>query len=220
MHSIRKCVEDSREDLQIVIAGAGFDPLGIELVELYPRIRVFELDTENMTAKSAMVSTTNDEICRRISFIEADLLNSPKVHEELSFHGWDQLVPTLLVLEGISYYLPTNSIQKLVHTLHPDSVIFEFLKKDRDIAIDRLPIPQRVFGLISELCGLSLINKFDRMQVENLFSDMPVEDRYGMNQLEKMRTGTNTFFSTEDSGWIEVCLLKSLKSNQRKHQTT
>lgn len=209
MHLVKTCMTDYGGDQQIVIAGAGFDALGIELVELYSHIKVFELDRDNMDAKSAMVARLSNKPDRRISFIEVDLLNTPKVHEELSTHGWDYLKPTLLVLEGISYYLPTKSIQELVHAVSPDSVIFEFLKQDKDIAIDRLQISQRVFGLISDLCGLPHINKFDRLQVENLFNSMSIEHGCSMMQLEKMRTGTNTFFPTENSGWIEVCLLKN-----------
>lgn len=208
MHLIKKCMADYRKDQQIVIAGAGFDALGIELMELYSHIKVFELDQDNMGIKSAMVAKLSNEIDRRISFIEVDLLNILNVYKKLFIHGWDYLKPTLLVLEGISYYLPTKSIQELVHVISPDSVIFEFLKQDKDISIHRLNIPQKVFDLISDLCGLPYINKFNRFQIENLFNNMSIEDGCSMKQLEKMRTGTNAFFPTENSGWIEVCLLR------------
>ncbi len=213
MHLIEKCMADYRGDQQIVIAGAGFDALGIELLDLYSHIHVFELDQDNMARKAAMVAQLSNEPDRRISFIQVDLLNTPNVYEELSAHGWEYLKPTLLVLEGISYYLSTESIQELVHVVRPDSVIFEFLKQDKDIAIHRLPIPQRVFGLISDLCGLPHINKFDRLQVENLFDNMSMECGCTMTQLERMRTGANTFFPTENSGWIEVCLLRDPKKS-------
>lgn len=211
MHLIRKCLSDYKNDLQIVIAGAGFDALGIELTELYPNVKVFEIDKENMDIKSAMVAKLSNELERRMSFVEVDLLDNHNVHKQLSINGWDYLKPTLLVLEGISYYLPTKALQRLVNDIKPDSIIFEFLKQDKDILIHRLNIPQKVFGLISDLCELTFINKFNRFQLENLFNNISVADGYSMKQLEKMRTGANTFFPTENSGWIEVCLLINSK---------
>ncbi len=207
-HFIKKCMVDYGRDQQILIAGAGLDALGIELIELYPHVTVFELDRDNMDIKSTMVAQLDNELDRRISFIAVDLLNTRDVNRALSDHGWDHLKPTLLVLEGISYYLSTKSIQELVRVISPDSVIFESLKQDKDISIQRLNIPQKVFGLISNSCGLSHINKFSRFQVEHLFHNMSIETGYGMEQLERMRTGTNTLFPTEDSGWIEVYLLR------------
>jgi hypothetical protein len=214
MHLIRQGMANSGNDRQIVIAGAGFDALGIELVELYPGTNVFEFDRDNMSTKSAMVARMTDGLDRRIFFIEVDLRDTARVRDELSAHGWCRLAPTLLVLEGISYYLPTRSIQALVDMVRPESVILEFLKQDKDIAIDRRPIPRRVFGAIAEMCGLPHIRRFDRMQVESLFTRMSIECGYSMMQMEKLRTGSNTLFPTENSGWIDVCLLRARQKDK------
>lgn len=212
MHLVKKCMLDNNQDRQIIIAGAGFDALGIELIELYPHIKVFELDQDNMGSKAAIVARLSHELGGRISFIEVDLLNIPNVCKKLSLHGWDDLKPTLLVLEGISYYLPTKSIQKLVHAVSPDALVIEFLKEDEDISAHRLHIPQKVFGLIADLCGLPEINKFNRSQLKKLFNQLSIKDGCSMTQLEKMRTGANTFFPTENSGWIDVCLLRDSRA--------
>jgi hypothetical protein len=113
----------------------------------------------------------------------------------------------LLIFEGISYYLPTESIQKLVQVINPTWTIFEFLKQNEEIATDRVNIPKQIFGLISSLCELSYIGQYNYSQLEKLFNNMSIRDKYSMKRLEEMRTGSNRFFPTEDSGWIEVCLL-------------
>jgi O-methyltransferase involved in polyketide biosynthesis len=41
---------------QLVIAGAGFDALGIAVAELYTHVKVFELDEENMNVKSRLAT--------------------------------------------------------------------------------------------------------------------------------------------------------------------
>lgn len=208
MQLTKKCIAEHEQNLQIVVAGAGFDALGIELTDLYSDVQVFELDIENMPAKSELVA----RLCKipeyRLSFIEVDIFNVDKVFHKLCDHGWNTSQPTLLVLEGISYYLSLESIKKLVGILRPDFVIFEFLKRDNEIALDRQHIPKRVFGIVSRMCRVMQINKFDRLTIQDLFNGMHIEDLYSMMELETMRTGTNNFFPTEISGWIDVCLLR------------
>ena len=206
-HLVQQCLAEGAGNPQLVIAGAGFDALGLEIAELYPHVKVFELDKENMNVKSRLATASGRVAHGNIVFIEANLLNAAEVQRSLSACGWNSDDTTLLVLEGISYYLPTGAIQKLVHITKPHCVIFEFLKRDEDVAAKRVHIPREVFGLISNLCGLTNICKYRARQLGQVFDALSVSARYSMKQLEKMRTGSNRFFPTEDSGWIEVCLL-------------
>lgn len=142
-HLVRQCLADNTGNPQVVVAGAGFDALGIEVMELYPHVKVFELDRENMHAKSHLVTTSSRNASQGdIAFIEVSLLDASAVQRSLSAHGWDPTKPTLLVLEGISYYLPTEAIQKLVHVIDPDWTILEFLKHDENVAAERVHIPR------------------------------------------------------------------------------
>lgn len=204
---IKKYFTKKTGSQQLVIAGAGFDALGIEVMELYPHVKVFELDKENMNIKSRLATKLGNESKRNITFIEVNLLNISDVYRSLSAHGWDPIRPTLLIFEGISYYLPTESIQKLVQVINPNWTIFEFLKQDEEIATDRINIPKKVFGLISSLCELLHIGQYNYSQLEKLFNNISILTKYSMKRLEEIRTGSNRFFPTEDSGWIEVCLL-------------
>lgn len=204
---VKKYFTEKIGSRQLVIAGAGFDALGIEVMELYPHVKVFELDKENMNIKSRLATKLDNESKRNIMFIEVNLLNISDVYRSLTAHGWDPIRPTLLIIEGISYYLPTESIQKLVQVINPNWTIFEFLKQDEEIATDRVNIHKKVFGLISSLCELSHIGQYNYSQLEKLFNNISILAKYSMKRLEEMRTGSNRFFPTEDSGWIEVCLL-------------
>ncbi len=203
---IEKCCTEKISCQQVVIAGAGLDALGIEITERYPRVKVFEIDKENMSLKSHLFKNSGNKSKASIMFIEIDILNIPSLYGSLTAHGWDTNKPTALILEGISYYLPPESIQELVQVINPDWVIFEFLKEDHEITADRVKIPQKIFGFILNQCELPDIWRYSCFTAGKLF-DMPVAVRYSMKQLEKMRTGSNRFFQTEDSGWIEVCLL-------------
>ena len=218
MHLIQKAIPQKladKKNQQIIIAGAGFDPLGLELTERYPQLAVFEIDRDNMASKSALVAKLDGGSASRgagkkLAFIEADLTQTADVYKKLSSRGWEWQRPTLLVLEGISYYLPLSSLGELVRVLRPHKVVFEYLKGDEAIAAARLPIPRKVFGLIAEQCGLSQLNTFNSSQIEAVLG-LEIEERWGMRQLEKKRTKTNPWFPTEASGWIEVCSLKNKK---------
>ncbi|HUU40638.1 MAG TPA: class I SAM-dependent methyltransferase [Desulfatiglandales bacterium] len=212
---IKKCCAEKINGQQLIIAGAGFDALGIEVTEHYPHVKVFEIDNENIDIKSCLVAKLGNE-SKGIAFIKVNLFDSSDVHRSLSAHGWDPAMPTLLILEGISYYLPTELIQKLVQVINPEWTIFEFLKQYKEIATDRVNIPKKVFGLISSLCELSHISQYNYSQLEELADNISISAKYSMKRLEKMRTGSNRFFPTEDSGWIEVCLLANRKRTERE----
>lgn len=204
---VEKSIPDKSNIFQFVIPGAGLDPLGIELTEIYPNSKVFELDSDNMKLKSKLYKNLGNKSKSNISFIETSLMDSSSIQKKLTAHLWDPMLPTLLIFEGISYYLPDASIQKLVQLIKPNWMIFEFLKQDKEIAPDRVMIPNKVFGIVSSQCELSFINKYSYSKLESLFDNMSVVEKYSMKCLEKMRTGADKYFLTENSGWIDVCLM-------------
>lgn len=205
---IKKCCDEKSDCQQVVIAGAGLDALGVEVTEYYPHVKVFELDKENMDLKSHLFAKLVNRAKTNITFIEIDLLNCPYLYSSLIAHSWDPKKSTLLILEGISYYLSSKSMQNLVRSIKPNWTIFEFLKPEKEISTDRLKIPREVFGHILSMCDLSDISRYNYSSVEKVFN-MPFVAKYSMKRLEKMRTGSNRFFPTNNSGWIEVCLLEN-----------
>lgn len=207
LNLIEKCCSDKIDGQQLIIVGAGLDPLGIEVTQKYSHVSVFELDKENMRLKSGLHTCKENTSGANIHFVEIDVLDTASLMPCLRACGWDEAKPTGLVMEGISYYLPGEAICSLAQIFHPDWTIFEFLKHDTDIAAGRREIPRMIFDTIADHCALPHIRRYDYSEVETLFA-MPAIDRYSMKRLEKMRTGMNKFFETEDSGWIEVCLLR------------
>jgi hypothetical protein len=203
---INKCLAEPIGIQQIVIAGAGLDALGIEVVTHYPEVTVFELDISNMDIKTSLFSKIENAGHPNIACINADLSDADGTYTKLIDHGWNQGIPTLLIMEGISYYLDPNSIQALSEAIGPDRIIFEFLRPAEKVLPDRTMIANGIFGLIARSCGCPEIYRYDHTTIGYLFG-LPVVIRYSMEQLENMRVGANHYFPTEESGWIEVCLL-------------
>jgi len=206
-HLIEQAFSDRNGHYQVIIAGAGLDALGIEVTERYPNVKVFELDRENMGWKFNLYGETGDISKPKIFFIETDLLTPSSVYKSLVVHGWDSMKETLMIFEGISYYLPAEILRKLVRVVRPDWAIVEFLKQNDKIDADKAVIPKKIFDVISNECGLSHIKRYSGSELEKYCADMSVSDTCSMKFLEMARTGANRYFPAEDSGWIEVCLL-------------
>lgn len=189
---------------QVVIAGAGLDPLGIDLVETHPGLRVFEVDRENMSRKADAVSATGGV---PPVFVEADLGDVAAVSGSLRFAGWNPLQSTVLVLEGITYYLEPATLRALADALRPRAVVAEYLKPADRIDALRASIPDAVFGRIAGDCALPAIHRHDADGLAVLLG-MRLRDRRGMMELERARTNANRWFPADASGWIEVALLE------------
>ena len=216
LNSVKKYFDENPRHRQLVIAAAGLDALGIEITELYPVVKVFELDSENMNIKSDLLSAIGGGQKRNIKFIQTNLLDYSGVRENLITNGWDPAEPTLLIFEGISYYLTVESTQKLFEIINPQRIVLEFLKHDDDIAFDRVAIPKKVFRKIAELCTLPDILQYKSNELDKHFRPYTIIDKYGMTRLEKMRTGANKYFPSESSGWIDICVLEYYNKGRNK----
>ncbi len=210
LHLVKQVIDNENKLFQVIIAGAGLDALGIEIAGNYPNTNLFELDCDNMNLKSKLHGNIKAKTRSNIVFIEADLLNTPSVHKLLIAAGWSSLKPTLLIMEGVSYYLSEKSIANLVEKIKPNWTIFEFLKQDSTVADDKLSIANSIFGLISSDCNLTSIHKYDYSMIENFIDNMIITNKLNMKDLEQKRTGHNKFFPKEASGWIDICLLEKL----------
>ncbi len=206
MKLIRNSIDEHPDINQVIIAGAGLDALGIELQQTFRNSKIFELDNSNTDTKRELISELDKEILQNISLVNVDLQNTKEVYANLVGSGWDPTLSTILVLEGISYYLPAETIKNLIETLNPYRTIFEFLKSGEDIDPKITEIADKVFGLISYSCGSGEIVRYSKDIIESEFNTN-VLSSLNMQQLELVRTGKNKYFPNAASGWIEVCLL-------------
>lgn len=196
---VRQCLENTTQT-QVIIAGAGLDPLGVEIAQNFPNAKIFELDQENMASKARLLPHSPN------AFIDTNLMDTSQTVQRLQAHGWQREIPSLLILEGISYYLATTAMQNLVTAIAPKYAIVEYLKHDRDINADFVHIPRQIFALISHCTDCPPIVRYDTNEITDLLA-MQLLDKYDMHKAQQQRTGKNQFFASTDCGWIEVCLL-------------
>ncbi|NTW55978.1 MAG: hypothetical protein HGB20_02890 [Chlorobiaceae bacterium] len=139
---------------QVVIPAAGFSMLGIELAAMFSGLDVFELDRDGMPEKQEITRALRYAADSSLHCIAADICDCGQVERLLSVAGWKRAEPTLLVIEGISYYLQKESARKLWELVAPESpVIFEYLVPLSSVNAGRRHIPEAVFTEIMAYCS-------------------------------------------------------------------
>jgi hypothetical protein len=210
MELMEQCAAADNGLCQVVVVGAGLAPLGVEWKARHPSSAVFELDGTNMGLKRRLVSSLGEESLEGMHFICVDLVDAGLVEERLAESGWSRGEPTLLIMEGITYYLPRDVVRRLVmlfrHAGRRSRAILEYLKPEGAISPDRRWIPAGIFGTIRDACGAPPIARFSRREIASWPGVGQLAVR-SMSEIERGRTGRNEHFPTDESGWIELSML-------------
>ncbi|MXX20407.1 MAG: class I SAM-dependent methyltransferase [Cenarchaeum sp. SB0665_bin_23] len=212
LQEVKFMMQDGAE--QVIIFGSGMDALSLEITSLNNTVQVYEVDAHHMKHKQqllnkAMQSTHN------ITCITADLNQPSRVISKIADAGWDKNRQSVLIFEGISYYLKSETLWEIIRqssSCAANHVIVEYMVPSDMIDAERAHIPDDVFGIIQNSLPDNLrINRFGYDTIVQNVRIMGGSDirRHTMSSIEKRRTGTNRIFPTESSGWIEVACFKT-----------
>ena len=94
---------NAQPEAQIVCLGGGLDPLSLDLAEAFSLAAVFDVDIANMDLKQEINHAIGGP---EVTFCTADLTNPTSLISTLESKGWNPEHPTLIVAEGITYYVP------------------------------------------------------------------------------------------------------------------
>jgi methyltransferase (TIGR00027 family) len=120
---------------QVVIIGAGFDPLSFELHQEFPSLQFWEIDhPATQRHKLRTLSKIGDE---RLHFVATDLSTTTFDSEALIKSSFDPAQRTFWVAEGLLMYLSAETVSTLMRTLAslsaPSSQFaFTFMEKQSD----------------------------------------------------------------------------------------
>ena len=193
---------------QVIIFAAGWAPLGLELANAYQDCYVFEVDIANMDAKSKLVSKIHGAP-KNIGFINADITDCAGCCCALEKGGWRSDAASLLVFEGISYYIGRTNLMDLIRLATTQShAIVEYLTPYDQVQPERRAIPEKIFKIIEEECMLQSPMRtwdFDQIKDQALGT---LTRRATLCDIEKMRKIEGykdaNVFPEHSSGWIEV----------------
>ena len=187
---------------QIIIAGAGLDAMGIELAARFPACRIFEIDWENMDIKHQLAENSG------CLFIHADLQDATSCKQALEKADWSPTQPSLLLLEGITYYIQDTDLENLCKTLAPQTVIAEYMKPTHAMTEQAHQISHAVFATIQKYCEIGDIRTYEAGELSTLIG-LKMVDLWSMQRLEADRMGQNRHFPTSKAGWIEIGLFSN-----------
>jgi methyltransferase (TIGR00027 family) len=100
---------------QVVVIGAGFDPLSFELHENFRGVRLWEID--HPATQRYKVSAFPKIGSERLHFIAVDLKAAALDGEVLIKNGFDPAQRTFWMAEGLLMYLPADIVCSLMGTL-------------------------------------------------------------------------------------------------------
>jgi methyltransferase (TIGR00027 family) len=121
--------------VQVVILGAGFDPLSSELQGEFPAALFWEID--HPATQRYKVRACSETGIEGVHFVAVDLSAAGLDAETLIGNGFDPAKRTFWIAEGLLMYFPADIVSSLIRTLSslsaPGSQLaFTFMERQRD----------------------------------------------------------------------------------------
>ena len=137
----KKCISElarsalANEVAQVVVLGAGFDPLSSELQQEFPNAQFWEID--HPATQRHKVRACSEIGIERVHFVAVDLGARTLERETLISSGFDPAKRTFWVAEGLLMYFPEDIVSSLMKTLSSLSaagsqLAFTFMEKRQD----------------------------------------------------------------------------------------
>ncbi len=204
----------SRSDhpCRVIIPAAGMAPLGIQLVNEWDpgKLReIIEFDLTGMPEKQEIYDSLLPDETARLHCRTADLGSTTDLERVVPRVGPGQT--DIVVLEGITYYIPGETIAGLLRRFaSPDGrnhAIIEYTQPCEDFSAERRTFPRETFRCIREACGLPKVYPYHIHEIEGFVQAAGgcVDRQYSLTDMERGRTGANRYFPEVSDGWKWIC---------------
>ncbi|MHC1601960.1 MAG: class I SAM-dependent methyltransferase [Methermicoccaceae archaeon] len=212
-NAILELLKTSDEPCQVVIMAAGKSPLSLEVLLKSPdRIsRIFEVDVVGMDEKKVLYDDVAPSFAEKIRCITSDITSDSMYHLlQDAQNGYDPSFPTIISMEGISFYLTSDELKTLFEKFSSpptgskrNAFVVEYLLPYDRIHESVRHIPQGIFDLIEDECELDWTKRYTLEEISALFESVGGEAvaNHSFEDIERARTGKNTYFKAPASGW-------------------
>ncbi|HVE11970.1 MAG TPA: class I SAM-dependent methyltransferase [Elusimicrobiota bacterium] len=206
-----RLVDQAGGAVQVLLLAAGKSPLGLETaVERPERVTaVFEADVSVPDDKRRLYASLAPGPAGKVRFVRADV-TSPELPALLRAAGFDFGSPAVIALEGITHYISPEACRALLGVFASgegrNAVIVEYGPPLAALADWVRPKARAAFSIIERRYFPQGMIKYDRAWFEAALRGLGggLERHYPMEEMERLRTGANRFFSGPGSGWVEV----------------
>ena len=200
---------------QLVILGAGVDSLSLEMTTTYNEVEAFDIDIESMESKKELLQKTNN--LERIHCLTADIADASQIREQLAQTNWDPQKPTVIVVEGLSYYMEHAPLWKAIEifkspkeTKQQNCLIFEYFVPFERVKPERRQYPAETFKILEKLFSLPKMKHYTEELIEEKLTALngKTEKVFALCDIQKLRLNQNDLFPERDDGWLEVALAR------------
>lgn len=202
------------EPSQIVIMAAGMCPLSLKILHEYKNkvSHIFEIDQGYMKQKRRIYREFYPERSNQVTCVSMDITRPDLINQLQYQECFDIGKPQIIIAEGISYYLSSNELEKLMNNFsssyNGNKFIMDYLLPFYQINNERRNIPQDIFRIIQEQCGIPEITTHTRDDIKKVLRGAGghLHESFNLNEMEFKRKGRNRYFMNPDDGWIECAL--------------
>lgn len=206
----KSCVDflTKSPNAQVIFLAAGHDPTSIEISILFDKCTVFDIDIDPnvMEEKERLNKKLNGP--SNVRFCVADLSNLYEVMNKLETSGWKKNKPTLIIAEGITYYITKESLVGVVKQISQPGggIVCEYFISLEEMATDEVSSVKKLMTELEQDFDLPPLTKYAKNEVEDFVQKIngKLNTIFIPYDIEKERTGMNQFFVHKNSGWVHI----------------
>lgn len=208
-HFIEQALKSNTRPIQILVLACGWDPIMLKISEKFPKHFFFGVDKESVTLQSQLVKTISPH--SNISYLQADITKPDDLLCHLMSKGWNKEYPTYVVIEGITYYIPKETLFHILKNLKENTESDFYIYGDFlvDWTKEKLSdkgkkIGHTIFETIKDFCSLPCYYAYTEEEFFHNLRSIGFTDTFGalffkQNEIQYKRTGTHEPWEKTDS---------------------
>jgi hypothetical protein len=198
---------------QVILPAAGKSPLALELLDACNEkiASVIETDIIGIEEKQRLYEQTAPAPAKKIRCVPVDLYDLQGTAGPIRDTGrYDPGLPTLVITEGISYYIPPADLSGIISLFASEGkknrVVLDYMLPCRLVSDGRRRFPRGVWRVINRDCNPGNTVTYSPDEMEQALSCAGCDRvmQHPMHDIELFRTGTNRYFPAIPDGWIQV----------------
>ena len=197
---------------QVVILAAGLAPLSLELKINYPELKIFDIDYDLMEIKDQLYNEILPD--NNVNFIKCDISKTELLFSKLVDFGWDSEKQSIIIYEGISYYLPKETskeiFNKLTSNCNDSLIVADIMPPSEQISEKTRQYPEKLFRIVCDNCNVNNETRFTHSDIFNFGYD--IIKLLNLHTAELKRKGKNEFFHETKDSFRDIVMLKKITS--------
>lgn len=195
---------------QVIILGAGLDPLSLYLLENYPQqiSRMIEVDNGYIEEKQRLYEEIMPDN-PLIRFVKCDITDTALLWSKLLENGYREEVPAIIIFEGILHYISNDAFVRVMQLFKTPQqhnlVLLDYSLSEEEVPAKSLSYHKAVKDVLETYIGRP-INVNNRADIAGLLYrlDGILETVEPLCETEKKLTGSNHMFHAPGEGIVEM----------------